>query len=104
MNTTASWSAAALGRSPAARSLNYQIGRIALRHYRIWAALVLLLAWLNCFWRLSSSVVSDLDEARYGVAASEMMRSHSMLIATYAGRPDYWNLKPPLGYWMQELA
>jgi 4-amino-4-deoxy-L-arabinose transferase-like glycosyltransferase len=104
MNTTASWSADVLRRSRSARSLNYRIGRILLRYYRIWAAVVLVLAWINCFWRLSSSVVSDLDEARYGVAASEMMRSHSLLIATYAGRPEYWNLKPPLGYWMQELA
>jgi 4-amino-4-deoxy-L-arabinose transferase-like glycosyltransferase len=73
-------------------------------HYTAFNALILALAFLNCFWRLSSSVISDLDEARYGVAASEMLRSHSVLIATYAGRPEYWNLKPPLGYWMQELA
>ncbi|HEX4023703.1 MAG TPA: glycosyltransferase family 39 protein [Steroidobacteraceae bacterium] len=59
---------------------------------------------MNCFWRLSSTAISDADEGRYGVAASEMLRSHSLLVATYAGRPEYWNLKPPLGYWMQELA
>lgn len=75
-----------------------------LRHYLAGVALTLLLACVNCFWRLSTNVVSDLDEARYGVAASEMLRSHSALVATYAGRPEYWNLKPPLGYWMQELA
>jgi len=74
------------------------------RYYRVGVAATVLLAWVNCFWRLSTSKVSDLDEARYGVAASEMLRSHSALVATYAGRPEYWNLKPPLGYWMQELA
>jgi 4-amino-4-deoxy-L-arabinose transferase-like glycosyltransferase len=87
-----------------ARSLNFRFGRFVLRHYGVWAAFTLLLAWANCFWRLSSNGVSDLDEARYGVAASEMLRSHSVLVATYAGQPEYWNLKPPLGYWMQELA
>lgn len=75
-----------------------------LRNYHKCATLILALALLNCFWRLSSSVVSDLDEARYGVAASEMLHNHSALVATYAGRPEYWNLKPPLGYWMQEVA
>src|SRR5579864_1520600 len=86
------------------RSLNYRLGRLALRRYRACVTLILTLAVANCFWRLSSSVISDLDEARYGVAASEMLRSHSTLVPTYAGRPEYWNLKPPLGYWMQELS
>jgi 4-amino-4-deoxy-L-arabinose transferase-like glycosyltransferase len=86
------------------RSLNYRLGLLALRQYRLAFALILTLAVANCFWRLSSSVISDLDEARYGVAASEMLRSHSALVATYGGRPEYWNLKPPLGYWMQELS
>jgi 4-amino-4-deoxy-L-arabinose transferase-like glycosyltransferase len=81
-----------------------RLREILASHYTAFSALILALAFLNCFWRLSSSVISDLDEARYGVAASEMLRNHSVLIATYAGRPEYWNLKPPLGYWMQELA
>jgi 4-amino-4-deoxy-L-arabinose transferase-like glycosyltransferase len=85
-------------------SLNYLLGRLALRHYALAVALILMLAVMNCFWRLSSSVISDLDEARYGVAASEMLHNHSALVATYAGKPEYWNLKPPLGYWMQELS
>jgi 4-amino-4-deoxy-L-arabinose transferase-like glycosyltransferase len=85
-------------------SLNFRLGCRALRHYRLWVALVMILGAWNCLWRLSSTVVSDLDEARYGVASSEMLRSHSVLVATYAGRPECWNLKPPLGYWMQELA
>jgi 4-amino-4-deoxy-L-arabinose transferase-like glycosyltransferase len=104
MNAIVTWPAGAVRPTAPARSLNYRLGRFVLRHYGVGVALTLLLAWINCFWRLSTSVVSDLDEARYGVAASEMLRSHSALVATYAGRPEYWNLKPPLGYWMQELA
>lgn len=103
MNTEVSWAMAA-PRSTAARTLLYRLGRLVLSRYGLGAAAILLLAGVNCFWHLSSSVVSDLDEARYGVAASEMLRSHSALVATYAGRPEYWNLKPPLGYWMQEFA
>jgi len=91
-------------RATVAPSLNYRLGRFVLRNYSRCVALIMTLALVNCFWRLSSNVVSDLDEARYGVAASEMLHRHSALVATYAGRPDYWNLKPPLGYWMQELA
>lgn len=87
-----------------ARSLNYRLGRLLLRNYGKCVVLILTLALVNCFWRLSSNVISDLDEARYGVAASEMLHNHSALIATYAGLPEYWNLKPPLGYWMQEVA
>src|ERR1700722_16126248 len=85
-------------------SLESRAMRWAIRHYTACVALISLLAAVNCFWRLSSNVLSDLDEARYGVAASEMLRTHSILVATYANRPEYWNLKPPLGYWMQELA
>jgi 4-amino-4-deoxy-L-arabinose transferase-like glycosyltransferase len=77
---------------------------LVLKRYAWGFALILALALLNCFWRLSTNAISDLDEARYGVAASEMLRNHSALVATYGGRPEYWNLKPPLGYWMQELS
>lgn len=85
-------------------SLNYRVGRWALRHYSLLVTLILMLAVANCFWRLSSNVISDLDEARYGVAASEMLHNHSALVATYGSQPEFWNLKPPLGYWMQELS
>jgi 4-amino-4-deoxy-L-arabinose transferase-like glycosyltransferase len=96
--------AAVLTRRLAASPLQYRLGRFALRNYHRCVAAILTLALVNCFWRLSATVISDLDEARYGVAASEMLHNHSALIATYAGRPEYWNLKPPLGYWMEELA
>ena len=85
-------------------SLQYHVGRFALRNYTSCVGLIFALALINCFWRLSSNVVSDLDEARYGVAASEMLHRHALIGATYGGKPEYWNLKPPLGYWMQELA
>lgn len=104
MNSSITWPTESTPHAAPSRSLSYRLGRLVLRYYNVGVVATLLLAWVNCFWRLSASKVSDLDEARYGVAASEMLRSHSALVATYAGRPEYWNLKPPLGYWMQELA
>ena len=86
------------------RSFNYRLGRFFLRNYGRCSVLILVLGVINCFWRLSSTAVSSFDEARYGVSASEMLHAHAALVATYGGRPEYWNLKPPLGYWMQELA
>jgi 4-amino-4-deoxy-L-arabinose transferase-like glycosyltransferase len=33
-----------------------------------------------------------------------MLHAHSLLVTTYAGATEFWNLKPPLGYWLLELA
>jgi hypothetical protein len=40
-----------------------------------------LMTW-NAFWRLGDTFVRDYDEARYGVAASEMLHRHSTLVTT----------------------
>ena len=62
-----------------------------------------LMSW-NALWRLGDTFIRDYDEGRYGVAASEMLHFHSPLITTYAGATEFWNLKPPLGYWLLELS
>jgi 4-amino-4-deoxy-L-arabinose transferase-like glycosyltransferase len=67
-------------------------------------AVVMGLSTWNAFWRLSDTFVRDYDEGRYGVAASEMLHRHSVLVTTYAGATEFWNLKPPLGYWLLELS
>jgi 4-amino-4-deoxy-L-arabinose transferase-like glycosyltransferase len=80
------------------------LGLLAIRRYALCAALVLgLMAW-NVFVGLGSVALNDSDEARYGVSAWEMARSHSYIVTTYAGQREYWNLKPPLGYWLMALA
>ena len=86
------------------RPWSYRLGRLAVTRFRLCAAVVIALAAFNVFWRLSSTTIWSLDEARYGVAASEMLRAHHYLVPTYAGRPEYWNLKPPLGYWLIEAS
>jgi len=52
------------------------------------------MAW-NVFWRLGVAFVRDYDEARYGVAASEMLHHHSMLVTTYAGATEFWRSDAP---------
>ncbi len=71
-----------------------------MRHYRLCAWLVLALMACNVFVGLATTRIDDSDEARYGVSAFEMLHSRSFLVTTYAGQPEYWNLKPPLGYWL----
>lgn len=68
-----------------------------------YASVLGLMTW-NAFWRLGDTFVRDYDEGRYGVAASEMLHRHDALITTYAGATEFWNLKPPLGYWLLELS
>jgi len=84
-------------RSPG--SLADRLGHLAVRQYALCALLVMLLAAFNVFVGLGEGRIDDSDEARYGVSAYEMVQSRSFLVTTYAGMPEYWNLKPPLGYW-----
>jgi 4-amino-4-deoxy-L-arabinose transferase-like glycosyltransferase len=80
------------------------LGRFVIRRYRLCFSLVLALMACNVFIGLGSVGVNDSDEARYGVSAYEMLQSRSFLVTTYAGEPEYWNLKPPLGYWLMALS
>jgi 4-amino-4-deoxy-L-arabinose transferase-like glycosyltransferase len=73
---------------------------LAERRYALGVTLVLALAAWNCFYGLGSSRLDDMDEARYGVSAYEMTQDHSLVVTTYGHEREYWNLKPPLGYWL----
>jgi 4-amino-4-deoxy-L-arabinose transferase-like glycosyltransferase len=81
-----------------------RLGRLAVRQYALCALVVLLFTAFNAFVGLSQSRIDDSDEARYGVSAYEMVQNRSFLVTTYGGQPEYWNLKPPLGYWPMALA
>src|ERR1700730_12587428 len=76
------------------------LGRFVVRHYTLCVILVLGVMACNVFLRLATNRIDDSDEARYGVSAFEMLRSKSLLVTTSAERPEDWNLKPPLGYWL----
>ncbi|HEX4964362.1 MAG TPA: glycosyltransferase family 39 protein [Thermoanaerobaculia bacterium] len=89
---------------PSLRRFLDDLGALAVRRYAACAALVLaLMAW-NVFAGLGSVAINDSDEARYGVSAWEMLQNRSFIVTTYAGQPEYWNLKPPLGYWLMALS
>jgi 4-amino-4-deoxy-L-arabinose transferase-like glycosyltransferase len=83
----------------AGRSLADRLAFLAVRQYALAFLLVLLFTACNLFVGLGESRIDDSDEARYGVSAYEMVQNRSLLVNTYAGQPEYWNLKPPLGYW-----
>jgi 4-amino-4-deoxy-L-arabinose transferase-like glycosyltransferase len=78
--------------------------RVAVHYF--WQCFVTVLALMtwNVLWRLGDTWVRDCDEGRYAVAASEMLHAHSPLVTTYAGATEFWNLKPPLGYWLLDLS
>ena len=52
---------------------------------------------------LENQVIMAFDEARHGVNGYEMIRNDDFLVHTYQGEPDFWNLKPPLSYWLIAL-
>jgi 4-amino-4-deoxy-L-arabinose transferase-like glycosyltransferase len=57
------------------------------------------LAAFNLFYQLGNFPIYSWDEARHGVSAYEMLKSHNFIVNTYRGHADYWNLKPPLSFW-----
>ena len=81
------------------RSLNYSCGYLLIRHFRACLIAVLMIAAFNAFFRLGSTNICPSDEARYGVSAFEMLEKKDFIVTTYAGEREYWNLKPPMGYW-----
>lgn len=98
--TEATYGALGTGYRQWSRTLNELIER----SFWLCFGAVLVLMTLNAFSGLSETYVRDMDEARYGVAASEMLHNHSALVTTYAGSTEFWNLKPPLGYWLLEAS
>jgi 4-amino-4-deoxy-L-arabinose transferase-like glycosyltransferase len=84
--------------------LERALGHLAVRRYGLCVGFVLLLMAWNVFAGLGSVSINESDEARYGVSAWEMLQNRSFIVTTYAGQPEYWNLKPPLGYWLMALS
>ncbi len=77
------------------------------RNKLLWVACTTVLLFLLCFLllgRLGEVYIADYDEARHGVSAYEMIRNNDYLVNTYQGEPDYWNLKPPMSFWLISLA
>jgi len=73
--------------------------------YYVWVYVVsfALLAFC-CFFKLGTAPIVSYDEARHGVNAYEMIRNNNYIANFYAGSEDYWNLKPPMSYWIIVLG
>jgi len=75
------------------------------RHLQTCLLLLLLaLAAFNLCDHLSVQTIFAFDEGRHAASAAEMVHSHQFLINQYAGKPDYYNAKPPLSMWGAALG
>lgn len=74
------------------------------RHYYIFLVVILLLTLFNLFYYLKETPIYSWDEARHGVSAYEMLRKNEYIVNTYGYKNDYWNLKPPMSFWVIMLG
>lgn len=74
------------------------------RHYRPFAAVILLLAAFNGLFNLNREYVAEWDESLYATSAWEMLRSRQWVATTFDGNVDYYNTKPPLFVWSLAAA
>jgi 4-amino-4-deoxy-L-arabinose transferase-like glycosyltransferase len=56
------------------------------------------------FYRLGVMDIQPWDEARHGVNAYEMLHTNDFIRSTFQYSTDFYNLKPPLSYWLIALA
>lgn len=56
------------------------------------------------FFRLGAPSAAVCDEARHGINGYEMVKSGEYILSTYQYEPDYFNLKPPLSYWLVAMG
>ncbi len=66
--------------------------------------LLILLSGYIVFNNLGSSTLFDWDESRNAQNALEILESNDWIVLKYAGKPDLWNTKPPLGAWLIALS
>lgn len=61
--------------------------------------LLLIIVSFFAFFRLGDHPIQDWDEARHGINAIEMLQNGDWVNLHFKGRPDNWNVKPPLAIW-----
>lgn len=66
--------------------------------------LLYLLLGADLLWRMNIQDIERFDEARHAVNAYEMLRSGNFIANMWRGALDYWNLKPPLSFWVDALS
>lgn len=70
------------------------------KHNKIFLIITIAVAAFYSFWKFSNASVNEWDEARLAVNAFEMYNNHDYINLHYDGKPDTWNVKPPLLIWM----
>ena len=72
-------------------------------HYNLFFLLIFAVALFNIFCKITTLNI-NFDEARHGINAYEMLKNKNFIVNTYAYKNDYWNLKPPMSFWMVILG
>ena len=80
------------------KKINRTLLQITEKYYWLWFALLCAVAAFLCFRCLGVKAIDSWDEARHGISAYEMLKNKQFLVNTYLGKPDYWNVKPPLSF------
>ena len=63
--------------------------------------LFLVLTYFVIFNQLGKETIRLWDESRVALNAYEMYQNGFSIVTTFEGKPDMWNVKPPLLIWMQ---
>lgn len=66
-------------------------------------ALLSLVIYFIFFLRLDSSFMRPWDESYYAINAYEMGKAGNFLVPQFDGRPDFFNLKPPMEIWAEMI-
>jgi 4-amino-4-deoxy-L-arabinose transferase-like glycosyltransferase len=70
------------------------------KYYYIFLVGIIALSAFNAFYKIGQVPIIHYDEARHGASAYEMLKNKEFIINTFNYENDYWNLKPPLSFWM----
>lgn len=73
------------------------------RYYIILACIVIAFIAYLCFRNIGTFSIKNWDESRHGVNGYEMIKNNEYIVNTYAYEKDFWNLKPPLSFWLIAL-
>lgn len=66
--------------------------------------ILLALCYRLLFFQLDSYTFRSWDESLYALNASQMLETGNPIVKYSKGRPDMWNVKPPLVVWFQALS
>lgn len=70
------------------------------KYYTFLLIPIFCLVMFNIFYNLGAVPINSFDEARHGVNSYEMLKNNQFIVNTFGYQKDFYNLKPPLSYWM----